>query len=91
MMIHIRENMQQKYRKFKRLTYWVFIGLDQEVMTVREYSQAARYEQIWHHKIVPRHLVYENPFGSIDVRQFKRTLNNSKYFKKKFMKGGQKK
>lgn len=91
MMIHIRENMQQKYRKFKRLTYWVFIGLDQEVMTVREHSQATRYEQIWHHKIVPRHLVYENPFGSIDVRQFKRTLNNSKYFKKKFMKGGLKK
>lgn len=89
-MIHIRENMQQKYRKFKRLTYWVFIGLDQEAITVREHSQATRYEQIWRHKIKPYHLVLEDAFGSIDVRQFKRTLNNSKYFKKKFMKGEQK-
>ena len=75
--------MKQKYRKFARLTYWVFIGLHQEIMTVREHSQANRYERIWHHKTEPRHLVYENPFGFIDVRQFKRTLNNVNYYEKK--------
>lgn len=91
MIIHIRENMKQKYRKFARLDYWFYVGLNQRNMSVRENSKATRYEQIWQHKIKPYHLVLEDAFGSIDVRQFKRTLNNSKYFKKKFMKGGLKK
>lgn len=78
--------MKQKYRRFSDLVHWEVLGLEQKSITVRTYSMANSYWQEWIHKLQPRHLVVEDLFGSIDVRQFKRALNNSNYYEKKLRK-----
>ena len=83
--------MKQKYRKYSNLEFWYVIGFRQEIFTLNQHIRESRSIQRYKHKIKLFHGVFEDAFGFIDVRQFKRTLNNSKYFKKKFMKGGHRK
>lgn len=75
--------MKQKYQKFSDLEYWNQIGFLQARLNLVWYTGEIKIKKEYRHKIRAFHEIYENPFGFIDVRQFKRTLNNVNYYEKK--------
>ncbi len=77
--------MKQKYRKYSNLEFWGDTGFRQAHFKLNHHIGTSRSIQKYKHKLKLFHGVFEDAFGFIDVRQFKRTLNNSKYFKKRFM------